>query len=70
MLGPRMEAGKSDRLGDREKRLALIELITPAGESKAEMAMKIFKVSLIRKEAELSLEDLENTDQNKMLFTV
>ena len=64
MLGPRMEAGKLDRLGDRAKRLALIESITPAGESKAEMAMNIFKVLLIRKEAELSLEDLENTDQN------
>ena len=32
--------------------------------------MKMFKVSLIRKEAELSVEDLENTDQNEMLFTV
>ena len=70
VLGPRMEACKLDRFAERAKRLALIKLITPVGEGIAEMAMKMFKVPLIRKEAGLCVEDLENTDQDEMLFTV
>jgi len=70
VLGPRAEARKSDHAGERAKRLMLVLAITPEGENPGEMAMKIFGVRIIKDEAGLCAEDLENTDRDEALFMI